>query len=227
MMPMPIFYVRTAVFALMLAAAVNAGACPEKVPSGLHPVSVGDGLTVNGLGVAILQVEGRQSAASVLDRMEKEWSEAGYAVKRNQAEGWNVVSALSDKCMTTLQLVERGGAFGYMAVNRFARPVAAALPSTPMPSGATVLSSVQSDDDGRKGRTTVLAAPQSVQQLAVFYKRQLEQDRWSAVRVATSTGADGVPSRANLSAQRGRERVEVVIVREAGSKVVINVATQL
>jgi len=47
--------------------------------------------------------------------------------------------------------------------------------------------------------------------------------------VRTLTGADNsdTPSRATVSGQLGRERVEIVIVQDGGAKVVINMATEL
>lgn len=212
--------------AAMLAAS-GVRACPQQLPSGMKAVSVSESLAVNGIGVAILQVESREAVPALLERLEKQWRGEGYAVRRNQAEAWNVLSALGEKCMTTLQLVERGGSFGYLAVNRFDKPMAARLPEAPMPSGARVLSTVLSDDDGRKARTTVLAASQSVEQLTLFYKRALEQQRWSSVRASATARRDLSHADATVSAQRGRERIEVVIVHEGGSRVVINVATEL
>lgn len=210
-----------------LGAITPASACPEKVPAGMQAVSVAESVAVGGMPVAILQVESRENSAALLARMEKEWREAGFAVKRNEAQGWQVVSALSDKCLTTLQLTDQNGAFGYLAVNRFAKAAATGLPQVPMPGGAKVLSHVVSDDGGRKGSTMVLATSQSVAQLASFYKERLEQDRWSGVRALSTMGLDHALAQSTVSAQRGRERVEVVILRDAGAKVVVNVATEL
>jgi hypothetical protein len=218
---------RMAAAALLGMASGAACACPEKLPAGMSAVTVGESVVVNGMGVSILQVESRQDVAALFKRIEKEWTAAGFAVKRNQAEGWNVLSALSDKCLTTLQLVDRSGAFGYLAVNRLAKPRASGLPAAPLPSGAKVLSTVLSDDDGRKGSTTMLQASQSVEELTEFYQRRLADERWASVRAMGIKGRDNKFSGSSVSAQRGRERIEVVIVHEAGSKVVINLASEL
>lgn len=210
-----------------LGATSTASACPEKLPAGMQAVSVAESVAVGGMAVAILQVESRENSAALLARVEKDWREAGFAVKRNEAQGWQVVSALSDKCLTTLQLAGQGSAAGYLAINRFAKVAATRLPQVPMPSGAKVLSHVVSDDDGRKGSTMVLATSQSVAQLSSFYKARLEQDRWSGVRALASMGPDNALAQSTVSAQRGRERVEVVILRDGDAKVVVNVATEL
>jgi len=210
--------------ALVLPSAARA--CPEKVPAGLTAVTVAESVAVNTLGLSILQVQGRQSAASLLERIEKEWTGAGFAVKRNRAEGWEILSALSEKCLTTLQLVERSGAFGYLALNKLTTKVAR-LPALPLPPGAKVLSTVTSDDDGRRGVTVMIAASQSVKSLTEYYKKRLLDEHWSGVKAAATMGRDGTFAGAAVSGQRGREQIEVVIVREEGSKVVINLATLL
>lgn len=209
--------------ALPLASAL---ACPEKLPAGLSAVTVAESVVVNNVGLSILQVQSKQSAASLLDRLEKDWTQAGFAVKRSQTEGWEVVSALSEKCLTTLQLVERSGAFGYLAVNNLAAKIAKA-PTLPMPSGAKVLSTVLSNDNGRRAVTVMIAATQSVNALAEYYTKRLEDEKWASVKAVATAGRDGKFDGAAVSGQRGREHIEVVIVRDEGSKVVINLAMPL
>lgn len=218
---------RMALLVLLASAAPALLACPQKVPSGMTAVTVGESVIVNGIGLSILQVESRETADKLLERIEKEWTEAGFSVKRNRAEGWSVLSALGEKCMTTLQLVDRSGSFGYLAVNRFAKPFASGLPAAPMPNGAKVLSTVLSDDDGRKGTITMLSAPQSVEALAEFYRARLAADGWASVRPVGMKGRDNQFTGIVVSAQRGRERIDVAIVHNEGSKVVINLATAL
>lgn len=201
-------------------------ACPDKIPSGMTAVTVAESVAVNTLGVSILQVQSKQSAASVLERLEKEWTEAGFDVRRNEAAGWDVLAALSEKCLVTLQLVERSGAFGYLAVNQRTTKVLKA-PDVPAPPGAKELSNVVSDDDGRRAVTAVFSTSQSVNALAEYYKKRLGDEKWDAVKAVGTMGRDGLFAGAAVSAQRGRERIEVVIVREEGSKVVINLGTAL
>jgi hypothetical protein len=205
----------------------SVAACPQKLPSGMTSNTVGENVVVNGIGLQILQVESKEDVKTLFARLEKEWGEAGFAVKRNQAEGWSVLSALSDKCLTTLQLTDGRGSAGYLAVNRFAKPFAVRLPSAPVPSGATVLSNVLSDDDGRHGSTTLLSSTQSVDALADFYVKKLSADGWQAVRPMGMKGSDNKYRGMNISAQRGRDRIDVVIVNDEGSKVVVNLAQSL
>src|SRR5207244_1325405 len=116
----------------------------------------------------------------VLDRTETAWRAAGYDVRRSTLPGWNVLSALGGMCMTTLQLAGQGAAFGYLAVGR-AAPVRAGLAPAPLPPGATVLSTVASEDDGRIGTLTALTSGQTPEQLNAYYMRRLAGDHWSGV----------------------------------------------
>lgn len=218
---------RFAAGAVLGAASMAAPACPEKLPSGMSAATVAESLVVNGLPLSILQVKSAEPVEQLLQRIEKDWTAAGYAVKRNQAEGWKVLSALSERCLTTLQLAERDGAFGYLAVNRLGQPFKTGLPAAPMPRGARLLSTVLSDDDGRKGSTSMISSTQSVQELTEFYKRRLAAENWSGVHAMGSMGRDQRYQGMSVSAQRGRERIVVVIVNDEGSKVVVNLATEL
>lgn len=213
--------------ALLAGAAAGALACPQKVPAGMTAVSVGEDVVVNGMKVSMLQVQSGTQLAKVLEQVEKDWTGAGYKVTRSQAEGWNVIAALGEKCMTTLQLVERNGSFGYLAVNKLDKVIASKPPKVPLPNGAKVLSTVQSDDDGRKGTTIALEASQSVRELTEFYMDRLRRDEWSGVAAQGMLGKDSALAGTTVSGQRGRERIEVVIVNDGGSKVVINMAAAL
>ncbi len=220
------FLART-VLALSAAVPLFAGACPQQVPAGLKPAVVGDNLRVDGMRLSILLVEGAEQSAAVLDRVERAWRAEGFDVKRSGAAGWSIVSALSERCLTTLQLGEKGSAKGYLAVN----PLARGKVDAPLaPPGAQLLSSVSSkEDDGRRGTIAALVSQQPVDKLREFYMYRLRADRWDSVR-ADSAGREGGTSRAKpviVSAQRGRERIEVVLWRDMQTHIVVNQAEAL
>ncbi|MEW6021112.1 MAG: hypothetical protein AB1807_03115 [Pseudomonadota bacterium] len=215
--------------ALVLAVAVplGAGACPQQVPAGLKPTVVGDNLRVDGMRLSILLVEGAEQSAAVLERVERAWRAEGFDVKRSGAVGWSIVSALSERCLTTLQLGEKGSAKGYLAVN----PLTHAKAEAPLaPPGAKLLSSVSSkEDDGRRGTIAALVSQQPVDKLREFYMYRLRADRWDSVR-ADAAGTEAGKSRAKpvvVSAQRGRERIEIVLWREMQTHIVVNQAEVL
>ncbi|KQQ91779.1 hypothetical protein [Massilia sp. Leaf139] len=201
-----------------------AGACPERVPAGLKPTVVGEGVRVDSMNLSILMVEGAEPAAAVLDRVERTWREEGFDVKRNRAGSWNIVSALGERCLATLQLADSGKAKGFFAVNPL-KPVAVRAPLAPP--GARVLSSVSSrEDDGRRGTIAALVSSQPVEALRAFYMRRLQDDNWSSVR-ADAAPRSGRENAMVVSAQRGRERIEVVLWRDMETHIVVNQAESL
>lgn len=211
-----------AVFAVV--APLTAGACPQRVPEGLKPTVVGDAVAVNDMKLSILAVQGVEQALPVLDRVERGWRAEGFGVKRIRAGGWNIVSALSERCLTTLQLGESGAASGYFAVN----PLAQVRTAKPLaPPGARLLSSVSSkEDDGRRGIISSLVSRQPVDALREYYMYRLRADNWDSVR-ADGVGGKGSGKPIIVSAQRGRERIEVVLWREMESHIVVNQAESL
>lgn len=212
-----------AVAACLLAA--PAAACPQQVPAGLSAVTVGEDVVVNGLQVSILQVEGKGQALALLDKLERAWRDQHYDVKRSETAGWQVLSALSERCLTTLQLIDRNGVSGYLAVNRL-KPGAAPA-EVPVPRGATVLSSVGSNDSGRKGSTLAATSSWTLQQLQEFYMRSLHEGKWGAVSAEVTLGRDKQPNVVIVSGQRGNEQVRVVLWRDGLSQIVINRAHAL
>lgn len=223
---------RSLLYLIMAASiSVNAAAanCPTKVPAGLTSTSVGDNLVVDGTNMSIVQVQGQVAAAKVMAQTQAEWVKAGYAVKRNSAAGWEILSALGHRCMVTLQLVERNGSFGYLSSNHAGRGKALTVQSArmPVPANATILSTVASDDDGRLGLTVALSTPESLERLALQLHRQLERANWRAITMQkalqTNTGARSL----TMSAQRDRRRIDITAWPDGDSKVVMVVSTPL
>ncbi|UUZ50479.1 hypothetical protein LP420_11835 [Massilia sp. B-10] len=92
-------------------------------------------VVIDNMQMSILLVHGREKKNEIMARLAKEWSDLSYKVKRNEASGWDVLSALSDTCMTTLQLGDRPAAFGYLAVNKLKKSVRVARGDMPVPPG--------------------------------------------------------------------------------------------
>lgn len=202
-------------------------ACPQNPPAGMSATRVGEDVVVNGITVSMMQVRGRESTAVVFARLEKQWAEAGYKVKRNTAANWAVLSALSEQCMTTLQLVDEGGASGYFAVNRLDKPAAAVAVLPALPPGAQVLSSVVSDDDGRPGTTLALSSKQPLESVSAFFVGSLRNDKWEGVRSDIEVDQNMQARSALVSGQRGRRRVDIMIWRDRETKIVVTVADSL
>jgi hypothetical protein len=203
--------------------------CPKDVPKGLSAVAVGGHVAVSGLAMAINQVQGGESAATVLTRTAAEWTQAGHIIRRGKTHGWEVLSAMGDKCLVTLQLMDRKGSFGYLARSV---PATGAAPSTralgvPLPPDARLASSVASEDDGRKGLVVTASSAQTMDALNRYFIEQLSDHKWSTPRshkiVNRKTGVDTL----FLSARRERKQVEIVMWSERGTQIVMTVAESL
>lgn len=203
-----------------------AQACPKQLPDGLSGTVVGRDLLVAGLSSHITQVESGLAVGELLNRTEKTWKDAGYDVKRNTAAGWQIVSALSDDCIASLQLAERAKAFGYFAVSKLA-PGGAVTPQSlgvPVPGDAKVTSSVISDDDGRKGVTMSMTSARSMEDLSRFFAERLAAGKWTAIRSHRIDGAKSGVSTMIVNAQRERTRIEIVIWKEGQAQIVLTLA---
>lgn len=206
-----------------------AQACPGQVPPGLTAVAVASKAVVNGLSMAINQVQGPGTAGSVLDRVEQQWKHGGFDVRRGKAMGWDTVSALGKGCMVTLQLVDRNGVFGYLARST-PHSGAAASPAAlgvPLPPDAKVASSVTSDDDGRKGLVVAMSSQRTLDQLGEFFMRQLGDQGWSGLRSHKIVNPSNGAASLLVNARRGRGQVELVMWREAGTQIVMTVSEGL
>ena len=214
-------------FAGMLACAfARAGNCPTGVPQGLRTAPVADRVYTQGLWLAIAQVEGKEPAATVLARTTDAWKAAGFDVKRNTAAGWEIVAAKGEGCLVTLQLTERHGSFGYLARSsdgKGAVPTAAEL-GVKLPPDARLASSVASDDDGRKSLVLNLSSNKSLAQLSDFFQRELVAADWKATRAHKVTDGRTRIESLFVSAQRNRQRVEIVIWPERGSQIVMTIS---
>lgn len=213
---------RNSLLPLMLAGLAQA--CPEQVPDGFKATPVAEEAAVNGMVLEMLQVQGKGQAGVVLDALERKWNGEGYEVKRSSAEGWQILAALSDRCLTTMQLVDRDGAFGYFAVNRLRKPSQVRAAKVPMPRGAVVSSTVTSTDQGRQGMTMTASASGTVAEVQAFFQQRLRAEGWGAMRAMHTMDKSGQVAGVLVTAQRDRQHIDVTLVRRQGTEIVVNVA---
>ena len=214
---------------LLMMCPAFAHACPGQVPPGLTAVAVASKAVVNGLSMAINQVQGPGTAGSVLDRVEQQWKEGGFDVRRGKAMGWNTVSALGKGCLVTLQLVDRNGVFGYLARStpHSGGAVSPAALGVPLPPDAKVASSVASDDDGRKGLVVTMSSQRTLDQLGEFFMRQLGDGGWNGLRSHKIVNPANGASSMLVNARRGRGQVELMMWREGGTHIVMTISEAL
>lgn len=220
---------RAILICVAVTTSIGAMACPSNVPAGLTGTDVTQDVVVNGLPLSLMQVQGSESAADVLNRTEKAWKGAGFAVKRNSIPGWEVLSALSDQCLATLQLTPGRSATGYLAVRPKERREAASLATfgLTLPGDTKVGSEVASNDQGRRGVTLSMTSAHSIDELRSFFVRQLNEQKWSAIRPHRMTDGHTRKVSQLISAQRGRQQLQVVMWTDLETHVVMTVGEGL
>lgn len=180
--------------------------------------------------MAITQVESRESVNVILIRTEKAWIDEGYKVKRNNAIGWDIISAMGEKCMVTLQLSSRNGAFGYISRSTPAK-LSTAIPESlgaPIPGNAKVNSTVVSDDDGREGLTMSMTSSLSLEDLNKFFALQLNDYKWTGIKSHEIRGVNGKDiSSITVSAQRDRKHIDIIMWPEREVQIVMTISEAL
>ena len=203
-------------------------ACPLSTPSGLAGESVGEKTVVNGLPVLIQQVSGLERSDQVLARVASAWADEKFDVRRQRAGEWDVVSARSAKCTTTLQLIDRSGSFGYFAVSEPGRTTAW-LPKSlgfTMPGSVTLNSTVSSNDGGRIGHTITFSTQRSIEDINDYFLGELGRKGWTAVKSHEIRVAEA-PLKKVISGQKGREQLSLIVWDDGQTRAVLNVAESL
>jgi hypothetical protein len=200
--------------------------CPVKVPDGLKATPVADRLIVHSVAMSVAQVHGNEDAKAVLERTAAAWRQAGYQVRRGALVGWDIVAAKGKGCMVTLQLAQRRDSFGYLARSDDGR---AAMPTARqrgvrLPPDAHIASSVASEDDGRDALVLHMASGRSLEQLGEFFRRELAEATWKAIRAHTVINGKTGAMTLFVTAQKGRDRVDIVIWPEQGSQIVMTIS---
>lgn len=218
----------TAAVALLLSGSL-ASACPVPLPKGVTVIPVANNIVTSGLVMSISQVSSKDSVQAVLDATEKAWGSAGFAVRRQQVTGWQVVSAKGNNCLATLQLNERNGSFGYLSHSKksLVTAVSAQSRGVPLPGDAKVLSSVASDDDGRRGLVVSMTSAASMDEVNRHFLQAFSDNHWQAPRSHKITNGKTHVTSLFLSAQRGRERVEIVAWDEKATQIMMTISEAL
>ena len=184
-------------------------------------------MVVNGLPMSILQVRGQGRPQEAVQRTELAWKESGYDTRRHVAGEWLVVSAASDRCVTTLQLVERGGAYGYLSVSQpdKGQPQPGKALQRLLPAGLTVESAIESRDQGRNGVTAVLGAErQSPQEVRDALLRRLQGQDWQALKAQRIRQPGMQADSERVTGQKGRQQLVVVIWRDTRTQAVLSLS---
>ena len=214
---------------ICLTASTLAVACPKSPGADLAEVEVSNDMTVNGLPVQIRQVSSKVNTKDVLDRLEKAWRDENFQVKRNTVGTWEVLSALSPQCLTTVQLHDETGAIGFFAIGRPLVAKRAALYDVgfPLPSGVHVVSDVATRTDERPARTLVLTSNESADSLSERIGRSLNDSGWRDLKShqVKAPGSGDVARR--ISARRGEDLLSVVVRSAQQTTAVVSIGQAL
>lgn len=212
-------------------AGMTAVACPKTVPVGLMGDTIGQDVVANGLRMSIAQVRSARSVSDEIARIDAVWQGEGYKVKRSEAAGWSIVSALSKTCLATLQLKRTGrtGSFGYFAYGNAESGGARSVSSwgVPMPVGASVLSNVASEDTGRKGATIAMTSQEPLQRLTPFLAEGLLRMGWDNVRPHGVINAGTGQVSQLITAQRNRLQIQIMMWSAKETQIVMTVGDSL
>jgi len=203
-------------------------ACPKDVPAGLRAEAVGEEIVANGLPMTIRQVTSKESSADLLDRIAKEWTDAKYQVKRQRVGTWDMVSARSEGCNTTLQLADRNGAYGYFGVSQPQKQTDW-LPrhmSVRLPGNIQLNSTVASTDSGRRALTVSFSTKRAVSDINDYFLSSLSESGWQAVSSHEIRNQKSESARI-VSAQKGREQVSIVLWSDGLTRALMNVSESL
>lgn len=210
---------------LALAAFGSFAACPTSVPDGLSSEPVGEQLVVNGLPLRIHLVTSKAPRAELLERIEREWKDAEFDVRRARTGEWEVLSARDEDCLTTLQLIDRNGAYGFFGISRPPTAREASIDkrsSVRLPSGIKVESSVASVDSSRRGYTVAFSSRRAADDIDAYFKSQLDREGWKAL--SSHEVRSGAMNRARiLTGQKGREQVSIVLWEDGTTHALLNV----
>lgn len=220
---------KLATVAAMLLSTTVALACPVKTPASLSATVVASDVITSGRTMRIEQVRSRESVEAVFAEGTRLWSEAGYKVGRTKMPGWEVLSASSANCVATLQLTNRDGTNGYLARGKksLAAPDTAAAHGVPLPRDARVMSSVQTNDDGRRGLVITLTSSSSMDEINRFFMEGMHNNKWASLRSHKVTNPKTKITSLFLTGQRAREQVDIVAWDDNGTHVLMTIVDSL
>lgn len=221
-------YSNLLILALLLGAQATT-ACPKRPPGGVLGQPVGEQMVVNGITMSVSQVESKGSTDELLEQAAKAWKEAGYEVKRNDAAGWDVVAAISKECLATLQFSKASGSVGYFSLGYPKKPAVTSPRALglPLPADVKVTSNVQSVDGGRKGLTMSMTSTRPLHELTVYFAEELVKQGWSGVRPFGVVDVKTKKVSQRISAQKGRQQVQIMMWSELNTQIVMTIAEGL
>ena len=157
--------------------------CPDfPTPEHAEIRSVADNMTLNGIPMALLHLESKDSPETVLAYYRSEWAAtAKFPAPVEYPLGpWQVIASQRGDCFYTVQVKPLGmdGTEGLLGVS--APPEQPIVTETvPMLPGSTMLNDLRQNDSGKTARTVLLKNGFSTATNADFYVRNLTAKGWT------------------------------------------------
>jgi hypothetical protein len=215
-----------ALAAVTLVGAFSAQACPRNSGPSFAGAPVGQEMVVNGLPVQIQQVSSSESIDTLLSRLQKEWTEAGWLVKRIKLGHWQILSALSEECHATLQLTKGHRTEGLFAIGHphkgKDRATVVRQSGIELPTGAHVVSALSALDGPRESTTIVLTSRRSSVSLRDHFVQVLQDGGYGDVRMGQVRPRGSLQGAHLVSGQRGNDVVQIIIFDSGGTTAIVN-----
>jgi len=216
------------VTAVVLAAETPGVYASEKVlhdvaiPQGAEIKTVALNLVQNGHRMSIANLDTSLSTDAVMQFYREQWKEPldegvpGFV--ENNTGGWSIISRPDNGWNQVVQVRNENGKIdGRISVMELAS-APYVLPTLPMPSGASLVTSTGADDVGHSSSTYVVVSTSGVSSLAGFYRRHFDQEGWSRV------SDKNINNTIVMLLQKSGERAELVVSRlpNGGSMALVN-----
>lgn len=199
---------------------VCAGDCPQfEPPSGARLSWVSQNMMVNGIPMAILQVDSDRNPASMIAHYRTQWSQSGQ-VTEYPVGAWQAIATARARCFYTFQTKPVGtGSTGFLSVSTALKKPAANPPKFPMPANSQVITDIEHKDDFKNGRTVFLRNDLTLDSNAIFYRNNLADQGWtiSAERKVNTKKGQGVV----FDLQRERNLAMLTVSRSDGHTYVL------
>jgi hypothetical protein len=193
------------------------------VPTGSTLTWVAPRVAVDGLPMAILQLNSRLSPSTVLAWYQKHWRGMGpHPDDITYASGrWTVVARRRDGCFETVQIQASGaGTLGEVGISRPALSASAPMNTgIPLPAGSQTLLTMNNTDHGQRAQNLLAVVAGNPGAVRAYYAHLLPTEGWSYQWTHRVAGGDA------LMYQHGARTVEISITHNNGirSNVLITV----
>ncbi|QDQ29034.1 hypothetical protein FNU76_23280 [Chitinimonas arctica] len=197
-----------------------ASECPEfAAPPEARLSLVAQRMLINGVPMAVMQIDSPQAPAALLAHYRRVWS-AGGEVTEYPVGAWQAIATARAHCFYTFQVKPAGrGASGFLSISDADNGSVRQPSAFPMPGGSQLINDIQHEDAIRNGRTVFLSNALTMESNAIFYRNNLMAQGWNIAterRLNTKRGPGIVfdlqrpPNLAMLTISRSEGRTYVL-----------------